>query len=70
MHTLTLAFFAGIQRTARVRAIWPSDDEIAARVRAAGSAAAGRRPVTSDLRPAAAGGATEDRSHRDLKHLA
>ena len=35
MHTLTLAFFAGIQRTARVRAIWPSDDEIAARVRTA-----------------------------------
>ena len=32
MHTLTLAFFAAIQRTPRARVIWPSDDEIAARV--------------------------------------
>ncbi len=32
MHTLTLAFFAAIQRTPRARMIWPSDDEIAARV--------------------------------------
>ena len=31
-HTLTLAFFAAIQRTPRARVIWPSDDEIAARV--------------------------------------
>ena len=31
MHTLTLAFFAAIQRTPRARVIWPADDEIAAR---------------------------------------
>ena len=32
MHTPTLAFCAAIQRTPRVRVIWPSDDEIAARI--------------------------------------
>ena len=32
MHSLTLAFFAAIQRIPRARVIWSSDDEIAARV--------------------------------------
>ena len=32
VHTLTLAFLAAIQRTPRARVIWPSDDEITARV--------------------------------------
>ena len=32
MHTLTLAFFAAIQRSPTARVTWPSDDESAARV--------------------------------------
>ena len=41
MHTLTLAFFAAIQRTPRARVIWASDDEIAARVMTAAVAPQG-----------------------------
>ena len=65
MHTLTLAFFAADTED-------PGDLVRGRDCRARhhrGSAAAGRRPVTNGLRGVAAGGATEDRSSLEMKHL-